>query len=131
MNRKIVRFLSSAVGILLCAFTIAPAQSKDSAPPRTGSISGHVLVNNKAAAGVEVGAFSSDSFNRRVATAQAKTDSEGYYHLVGLLAGNYQVITFTPNMTATENTPLLTGGFLYFVRAHHEKARLYHYRPRD
>lgn len=111
MLKRLVCFLISAVGILWCAFAIAPAQSKDTAPPRTGSISGHVLINNKAAAGVEVGAFGGDSFNRRVATAQAKTDSEGYYHLSGLPAANYQVTTFTPNLVGTETNPQYPLGF--------------------
>jgi hypothetical protein len=96
----------SLIGTLLFSFSAAFAQTKDANPPRTGSISGHVLINNKAAAGVEVGAFGAESFNRRVATAQTKTDSEGYYHLGGLPAANYQVTTFMPNMIVAENTPL-------------------------
>ena len=119
MRRKLTWVLISAVGILLCACTSAsaqsPAQSKDTAPPRTGSISGHVLINNKAAAGVEVGAFGGDSFNRRVATAQTKTDSEGYYQLSGLPAANYQVVTFSPNLIGTETTPQYPLGFGAFA----------------
>src|SRR6266576_4426396 len=115
MCKRPVWFQISALGILLCAFTIVPAQSKDTTPPRTGSISGHVLINNKAAAGVEVGAFGGDSFNRRIATAQTKTDSEGYYHLSGLPAANYQVTTFTPNLIGTETTPQYPVGFAGFA----------------
>jgi 5-hydroxyisourate hydrolase-like protein (transthyretin family) len=102
----------SLPGILLIAFSIATAQAKDPDLKPTGSISGHVLINNKAAAGVEVGAFGgADSFNRRVATAQTKTDSEGYYHLGGLPAANYQVTTFMPNMIAADNTLQFPLGF--------------------
>jgi hypothetical protein len=103
----------SLIGTLLLTFSVAPGQAtKDTNRPRTGSISGHVLINNKAAAGVEVAAFGSgDSFNRRVATAQTKTDSEGYYHLSGLPAANYQVTTFMPNMIAAENSPQYPLGF--------------------
>jgi Carboxypeptidase regulatory-like domain len=102
----------SVPGILLLAFSIAHGQAKDPGVKQTGSISGHVLINNKAAAGVEVGAFGgADSFNRRVATAQTKTDTEGYYHLSGLPAANYQVTTFMLNMIAAENTSQYPLGF--------------------
>ncbi|HEX3086327.1 MAG TPA: carboxypeptidase regulatory-like domain-containing protein [Pyrinomonadaceae bacterium] len=109
----------SLIGTLLFTFTAALGQAqatKDASPPRTGSISGHVLIDNKAAANVEVGAFGgADSFNRRVAAAQVKTDSEGYYHVSGLPASNYQVTTFTPNMIPAENTPQSPLGYGYFV----------------
>ena len=106
----------SLTGILLFAFSVAAGQTaKDAIPPRTGSISGHVLINNKAAAGVEVGAFGGESLNRRVASAQSKTDSEGYYHLSGLPAANYQVTTFTPNMIPADNVPQSPMGYGYFA----------------
>jgi hypothetical protein len=106
----------SLIGILLFSFSGAAGQTaKDAIPPRTGSISGHVLINNKAAAGVEVGAFGGESLNRRVASAQSKTDSEGYYHLSGLPAANYQVTTFTPNMIAADNVPQSPMGYGYFA----------------
>jgi hypothetical protein len=113
-NRKISVTQISAVVILLCAVVTARAQTKETPAPPTGSISGHVLINNKAAAGIEVGAFGGESFNRRVATAQTKTDSEGYYHLAGLPAANYQVTTFLPNMIAAENTSQMPLGYGYF-----------------
>jgi protocatechuate 3,4-dioxygenase beta subunit len=106
----------SLIGIILFVCSLASAQvTKDATPPRTGSISGHVLVNNKAAAGVEVAAFSTESTNRRIPAAQSKTDSEGYYHLSGLRASNYQVSTFTPNMIPADNTPASPMGYPYFV----------------
>ena len=112
MRRKNAWFHLSAISVLLFTYQMVSAQTKDASPPRTGSISGHVLVDNKAAAGVEVGAFGgAESFNRRVAAAQTKTDSEGYYHLSGLPAANYQVTTFTPNMIAAENTPQYPVGY--------------------
>lgn len=121
MRRKIAWLQISAVVILLLsAFAITPAQtpsqSKDTSPPRTGSISGHVLIDNKAAAGVEVGAFGgADSLNRRVAAAQTKTDTEGYYHLSGLPAANYQITTFLPNMIPADNSPQSPMGYGYFA----------------
>src|SRR5436190_21364851 len=63
------------IGFVLFVCSAAPAQvPKDTTPPQTGSISGHVLVNNKAAVGVEVAAFSTESANRRIPAAQSKTD---------------------------------------------------------
>ena len=117
MSSQLILFRRvSLIAALLFAFTVAPGQAtKDANPPRTGSISGHVLINNKAAAGVEVGAFGGESLNRRIATAQAKTDSEGYYHLSGLPAANYQVTTFTPNMIAADNVPQSPMGYGYFA----------------
>jgi hypothetical protein len=115
MRGKMIWSHISAAGILLFTFTMAGAQPKDANPPRTGSISGHVLINNKAAAGVEVAAFSGESLNRRIATAQSKTDSEGYYHLTGLPAANYQVITFTPNLIAADNVAQSPMGYGSFV----------------
>jgi protocatechuate 3,4-dioxygenase beta subunit len=115
MPGKMIWFHISAVSIILLAFTLGCAQPKDATPPRTGSISGHVLINNKAAAGVEVAAFNGESLNRRVATAQSKTDSEGFYHLSGLPAANYQVTTFTPNMIAAENGAQSPMGYGYFT----------------
>src|ERR1700740_1953529 len=106
----------SLIGIILFVCPLASAQiTKDATPPRTGSISGHILVNNKAAAGVEVAAFSTESANRRIPAAQSKTDSEGYYHLSGLRASNYQVSTFTPNMIPADNAPPSPMGYPYFV----------------
>src|SRR5215831_6507462 len=93
------------IGIFLFTYSFTFAQSKqDAVPPRTGSISGHVLIDNKAAAGVEVGAVHTDS-NRRIATAQTKTDSEGYYHLSGLTAATYKVTAFAPNLISGETSP--------------------------
>src|SRR4051812_13653093 len=115
-SHKVFLRLVSLSGIFLCASWAVRAQAtKDTPPPRTGSISGHVLINNKAAAGIEVGAFGAESFNRRIATAQNKSDSEGYFHLAGLPAGNYQVTTFTPDLISADSTPPSPMGFGYFA----------------
>jgi hypothetical protein len=62
-----------------------------------------------------VGAFGGDnSRNRRIPAAQATTDSEGFYHLAGLAAGNYQVTTFSTNLTPADLTDDFQFGFAYF-----------------
>src|ERR1044072_4334207 len=113
MSSHIISFRGvSLIGVVLFACWTGCAQgTKEANPPRTGSISGHVLINNKAAANIEIGAFGADSANRRVASAQTKTDSEGFYHLRGLTAGSYQIATFTPNMIAAELDPQYPFGF--------------------
>ncbi|HYX28476.1 MAG TPA: carboxypeptidase regulatory-like domain-containing protein [Pyrinomonadaceae bacterium] len=104
------------IGIIFVSCSYALAQTKIATPQPIGSISGHVYIDGKAAAGVEVGAFASDSINRRVANAQSKTDSEGYYQLGGLPAANYQIMTFTPNLIVAENEPQ-SPMFGYFASA--------------
>jgi hypothetical protein len=85
--------------VLLGISTSGSAQDAKLKP--TGSISGHIVIGGKGAAGIEVGAIGGDNPTRRVPN-QTKTDSEGFYRLEGLAAGNYQVITFTPQLTAAE-----------------------------
>src|SRR5580765_8206305 len=115
MLRWMISFRHFSVVILLCMLTMARAQPKDASPPRTGSISGHVLIDNKAAANVEVAAYDFEGGNRRIPTAQARTDSEGYYHLTGLTAANYQVTSFTPSMVAAENGTQSAYNLPYFA----------------
>jgi len=115
MLRWMISFRHFSVVILLCMLTMARAQPKEASPPRTGSISGHVLIDNKAAANVEVAALNFDGVNRRIPAAQARTDSEGYYHLTGLAASNYQVASFTPSMVAAENGTQSAYNLPYFA----------------
>lgn len=102
---------SRAIFFVVLFWAGATVRAQEPKPKPTGSISGHVLVNNKGAAGVDVGVMSSDSPNRRYPAAQTKSDSEGYYHLENLAAGNYQVVAFTPQMTPAE--PSLDFGSAY------------------
>lgn len=111
-----ISFLSRIwiVAIALTLSSFSRAQTPNDAKPKPiGSISGHVLVNRKAAAGIEVAAFGGET-SRRIPAAQAKTDSEGYYQLNGLAAGNYQITTFTANLTAAEANTDYPYGFGYF-----------------
>lgn len=89
-------------------------QTPDPKAKATGSISGHVIINGKAAAGIAVGAFGGENPNRRMAAAQTATDSEGYYRLAGLAAGNYQITTFSTDLIAAEPTSDYSYGFSYF-----------------
>lgn len=95
---------------------IVTGQTSEPKSNRTGSISGHVIVGGKTAVGMPVGAFGSDNnFNRRIPAAQTTTDNEGSYHLTGLAAGNYQITTFTTNLTPEDPTSDFQFGFAYFA----------------
>jgi hypothetical protein len=95
------RKFSSLLILSVAVLCSAKAHSQTAAKP-SGSISGHVLIGGKGATGIDVAAFTNDVINRRVPAAQVKTDTEGYYHLTGLPAGNYQVATFIANLVLAE-----------------------------
>jgi len=114
---KYLRLMFVAVAVTVVSSpAIVTGQTSEPKSNRTGSISGHVIVGGKAAAGMPVGAFGSDNnFNRRIPAAQTTTDNEGSYHLTGLAAGNYQITTFTTNLTPEDPTSDFQFGFAYFA----------------
>jgi len=87
--------------IVIVAASVANCQSAGPTQKATGSISGHIIVDGKAAAGIAVAAFSAEAI-RRVPTTQVKTDSEGSFKLVGLAPGSYQVAILTGNLTSVD-----------------------------
>src|SRR6266487_1272686 len=89
--------------VFVCAPGDTHAQSTDAKSKGTGSISGKVTLGGKAAAGIPVAVFGSDLNYRRVA-AQATTDNEGHYRLLGLSAAQYQVTALAPNLIPAEGT---------------------------
>lgn len=111
--KPLLLFLSIALAVPIICQT-SKAQSPDAKVKPTGSISGRIMISGKAAAGIEVAAFGGESINRRIPAAQTKTDSEGYYHLGGLTAGNYQITTFSANLTSAEPNSEYPYGFAYF-----------------
>jgi 5-hydroxyisourate hydrolase-like protein (transthyretin family) len=87
--------------IVIVAASVANCQSAGTTQKATGSISGHIIVDGKAAAGIAVAAFSAEAI-RRVPTTQVKTDSEGSFKLAGLAPGSYQVAILTGNLTSVD-----------------------------
>jgi protocatechuate 3,4-dioxygenase beta subunit len=88
------------------------AQSVDAKSKGTGSISGKVTLGGKAAAGIPVAVIGADPGNRR-AGAQATTDSEGRYRLLGLSAAQYQVTALAPSLIPADgnnNYPIYGAG---------------------
>jgi hypothetical protein len=83
------------LGVLLLLLPcLATAQEQKANP--VGSISGRVMIEGKAAAGIPVAAVAGQSVNRRDAAARTVTDNEGRYLLNGLAPGQYQVWALTP-----------------------------------
>ena len=70
-----------ATAILITSPAAMRGQTREAKPKATGSISGHVLLNGKAAAGITVAAFGGEAMARRIAAARTVTDSEGYCSL--------------------------------------------------
>ena len=97
--------------ILIASLTAARGQTREAKPKATGSISGHVILNGKAAAGISVAAYGGETLARRIAAARAVTDSEGYYSLTQLAPAQYQVATLAPNLTTAETGSGLSYGF--------------------
>jgi len=92
------------VGIFLFVITTsANSQSAESKAKPTGSISGHITIAGKPAAGIAVAAVEGQSVNRRDALARAVSDVDGNYQIFGLKAGEYQIWTLTPELV-TEPT---------------------------
>lgn len=110
-GQKHLLTISFTVFVLLCALSVVKAQVP--ATNQTGSISGHVLIGGKPAAGVDVGAFGREN-NRRLPASQSKTDAEGFYRLIGLGAGTYQVTTLAPNLTPAEPVRESNSGFPFY-----------------
>ena len=101
--------LMIAAAILLTSPTATRGQAREVKPKATGSISGHVILNGKAAVGIPVAAYGGESMARRVAAARSVTDSSGYYTLSPLAPAQYQIATQAPNLTTAE-----TGAFYGF-----------------
>jgi hypothetical protein len=106
-------FRLANIGVLLFLLsTITRAQTADSKPKSTGSISGRITIDGKGAAGVPVAAIEGQSINRRDAAVHALSDQEGNYQISGLTASEYQVWTLTPALVADP-----TGSPNYFPYA--------------
>ena len=113
LKRPLCFCLIIASAILITFPTAARGQTREAKPQATGSISGHILLNGKAASGIPVAAYGGDALARRVAAARTVTDSEGYYSLSQLAPAQYQIATLAPNLTAeSESGP--SYGFVFF-----------------
>src|SRR5205809_7917639 len=101
-----------ATTAILFTASAANAQTPDAKTKAIGSISGRVTIGGKAAEGIPVAAVAGETVNRRDAAARSVTDSEGFYRLLGLAPGPYQIWTLSPGLIA-EPGPFPRYGFPY------------------
>ena len=87
--------------VLICTSATAQGQTPDAKPKATGSISGRATIGGKGAPGIAIAAYGGD-LNSRRAAAQATTDNEGHYRLLGLSAAQYQVTALAPSLIPAE-----------------------------
>ena len=104
LSLKPALLLISIIIVAPFASQISKAQTPDAKPKPTGSISGHVTIDGKAAAGIPIAAVAGNNINHRDSAARAITDVEGYYLLSGLATGQYQIWTLTPGFVAAPGT---------------------------
>ncbi|HXT64458.1 MAG TPA: carboxypeptidase-like regulatory domain-containing protein [Pyrinomonadaceae bacterium] len=100
--------LTTAICVLLQ--TTLRAQSTDSKTKPSGSISGKVTINDKAAPDVSVTVQSADRPSLQQPPIRARTDAGGRYRLTGLSAGQYRVIALAPAMASAESSTLSPFG---------------------
>lgn len=104
------RFVILSSATLICTLPAATAQTPDTKPKSTGSISGKATLNGKAAPGIAVAAYGGDDLLSRRPAVRSVTDTEGRYRLFGLGAGQYQVMVMNPTLTTAEPPALNMSG---------------------
>src|SRR6266536_3055310 len=102
LTRQMCLSLMIAAVILFSSSAIC-GQSPDATPKATATISGRVMLNDKAAPGISVAALANDMPNRQ-SVARAITDNEGRYHLSGLAAGQYQITALAPSLAVADQS---------------------------
>src|SRR5262245_36522618 len=102
----------AAIAVLICAFAAtASGQSNGTRVKPTGSISGTVSINDKAASDVLVMAQSSDRPSLQQASTRTRTDANGRYRLTGLAAGQYQISAVAPALALAESSSTANSFF--------------------
>lgn len=104
-NRKLTpSLLLPTTVICLLLQTALHAQTIDSQPKPSASISGRVTINDKAAPDITVMAQLGDRPPQQQPSLRARTDISGRYRLTGLSAGQYQIVALAPAMALAETT---------------------------
>ena len=108
--RKIF-YLAAVLTLILSSAATSPSLAQDQ--KETGTITGHVKLNGKPAAGITIIVTQSVSDVRktveqmfsRPAPVKAVTDSDGFYRVEGLAPGKYDVEPASPTMVVSEDNP--------------------------
>ncbi|HET6891828.1 MAG TPA: carboxypeptidase-like regulatory domain-containing protein, partial [Pyrinomonadaceae bacterium] len=83
------------LGIVNIPLTVRPQTQADKRE-RTGSVSGRVTINGKAAPGIVVSLGSNEFRSRSSTSLRDVTDQDGNYRITGVPAGKYQVMHLAP-----------------------------------
>jgi len=103
-NRRLSPSLAAVTIFISALAATASAQSNVGRIKPTGSISGTVSLNDKAASDILVLAQSSDRpSSLQQASTRTKTDTNGRYRFTGLAAGQYQISAVAPALAVAES----------------------------
>lgn len=89
--------------LLLIPASFAFAQDSSRSKEPAGSITGRVLIEGRAAAGVSVALMPYDFSPQMQPVAKTTTDEEGRFQLTGVRGGRYLLQTFAPAYAALQN----------------------------
>ena len=90
------------------AFSRSPFQADQ--PKATGSISGHVTIDERPARGVTVLLVSAEYSTIEKARSKATTDNEGHFQMRGVPAGSYFLQAFAPALIAASDNVFARQG---------------------
>ena len=99
LRRLSLSFAHALAAFFLLAQFTAHAQTAPAGAKATGTISGKITLNEKAAAEILVAAQAADRPGQQP-VARAKSDMSGRYRLTGLPAGQYQIVAIAPGLAA-------------------------------
>lgn len=91
-----------AVAILAYSSASTPGQTPDTKAKGTASVSGRVMVGDKAAPGILITALAGN--NQQTSAGKATTDADGRYRFDGLTAGQFTLIPIAPVYAPTTNS---------------------------
>lgn len=104
------------LGIVNIPLTVR-SQTQADRKERTGSVSGQVTVNGKAAPGIVVSLRQNESRTPSEPTYRGTTDGEGNYQISGVPAGNYRVAPLAPVFVLNDANVSISSGKLLLIAA--------------
>jgi len=105
-QRRLLPLLIIGVTLFFLPTSICFAQTADSKPKPTASVTGRVTVGDKPAAGIIVAI---NGISQQTLIAQTTTDAEGKYRIAGLAPGQVTVATVAPTYVLPAS-PTFTPG---------------------
>jgi hypothetical protein len=102
---------------IVSTFSTARSQAQADKKERTGSVSGRVTLNGKAAPGVVVSVREERSRTPSESTYRNTTDADGTYRINGVPAGNYRVTPLAPVFILSDSNVSSASGKLLLIAA--------------